>query len=290
MRKKQSGNEGRGKFSRRQFLALTGLAVAGGVAVAGGYIYANNEASEPVVDRVQIQVKGLSPALEGFTIAVLADFHLYPFTQLELIEKAVVMANGLKPDLTVLLGDYVWHELEAIFDLAPVLAGLDAKHGVFASTGNHDYWTDIDVISGAMKEVGLPLFVNEGVPIMVGESELYLAILDDGWSGEPDMQATMQDMMPGATAVLISHEPDLADKYSLDDRIALQLSGHSHGGQIRFPGVGALILPYLAWKYDYGLYRVNEMWLYTNRGLGVTNEPVRFNCPPEVTEITLIRA
>ena len=264
--------------------------MAGGVLAAGGYIYANNEANEPVVDRVPIPVKGLSPALEGFTIAVLADFHLYPLTQLELIEKAVVMANALKPDLTVLLGDYVWHEVEAIFDLAPVLARLNARHGVFATTGNHDYWTDIDVISLAMKEVGLPLFVNEGVPITTGSSELYLAILDDGWSGAPDMQATMQNLSPGATTVLISHEPDLADKYSLDKRIALQLSGHSHGGQIRFPGVGALILPYLAWKYDYGLYHVNDMWLYTNRGLGVTNEPVRFNCPPEVTEITLIRA
>jgi predicted MPP superfamily phosphohydrolase len=288
--KKQSGSNPHGKFSRRKFLALTGLAVAGGMTVASGYIYANNEANEPVIDRVRIPVKGLSPTLEGFTIAVLADFHLYPFTQLELIEKAVTMTNALKSDLTVLLGDYVWHEVEAIFDLAPVLANLNARHGVFAATGNHDYWTDINVVSLAMKEVGLPLFVNEGVPIIVGSSELYLAILDDGWSGEPDLPATMQDMTPGATAVLISHEPDLADKYSLDKRIALQLSGHSHGGQVRFPGVGALILPYLAWKYDYGLYRVNDMWLYTNRGLGVTNEPVRFNCPPEITEITLIRA
>lgn len=278
------------RFSRRQFLALTGLVAAGGVVAAGSYIYANNEADEPVVDRVPIPVKGLSPALEGFTIAVLADFHLYPFTQLELIEKAVVMANALQPDLTVLLGDYVWHELEAIFDLAPVLARLNARHGVFAATGNHDYWTDIDVISQAMKEVGLPLFVNEGVPIIVDGSELYLAILDDGWSGEPDLPATMENMTPGATAVLISHEPDLADKFSLDKRIALQLSGHSHGGQVRIPGVGALILPYLAWKYDYGLYRVNDMWLYTNRGLGVTSEPVRWNCPPEITEITLARA
>jgi predicted MPP superfamily phosphohydrolase len=284
------GEDMKSRFSRRQFLALTGLAAAGGVAVAGGYIYANNEADEPVVDRVQIPVKGLNPALEGFTIAVLADFHLYPFTQIELIEKAVVMSNALKPDLTVLLGDYVWHEVEAVFDLAPVLGGLNARHGVFAATGTHDYWTDIDIIDTAMKEAGLPLFVNKGVPITVGGSELYLAILDDGWSGEPDLPATMEDMTPDATAVLISHEPDLADKYSLDQRIALQLSGHSHGGQVRFPGVGALILPYLAWKYDYGLYRVNDMWLYTNRGLGVTNEPVRFNCPPEITEINLIRA
>ena len=228
--------------------------------------------------------------MDGFTIAVLADFHLYPLTQLDLIKKAVTMANALKPDLTVLLGDYVWRDVEAIFDLAPVLAGLNAAHGVFATTGNHDYWTDIEVISLGLKEAGLPLLINQGVPISVGDKGLYLAGLDDSWSGEPDLQATMQDLTPGATTVLLAHEPDPADKHSLDQRIALQLSGHSHGGQVRFPGVGALILPYLAWKYDMGLYKVNDMWLYTNRGLGVTNEPVRFNCPPEITEITLVRA
>ena len=87
-----------------------------------------------------------------------------------------------------------------------------------------------------------------------------------------------------------NNEAELAGKHSLDKRIGVQLSSPSQAGQVRFPGVGALILPYMAWKYDMGLYRVNELWLYTNRGLGVTNEPVRFNCPPEVTEITLIRA
>ena len=290
MKKKQSRNEPRGKFSRRQFLALTGLTVAGGLVAAGGYMVANNEADQPVVDRVQIPFKGLSPALEGFTIAVLADFHLYPFTKLELIEKAVVMANALKPDLTVLLGDYVWHEVEAVFDLAPVLARLNARHGVFATMGNHDYWTNINVITRALEEVGMPILINEGIPITVGKSELYLAGIDDGWSGEADLRETMENVSPEAVTVLLSHEPDLADKYSLDKRIGLQLSGHSHAGQVRFPGVGALILPYMAWKYDMGLYRVNDMWLYTNRGLGVTNEPVRFNCPPEVTEISLIRA
>jgi predicted MPP superfamily phosphohydrolase len=290
MNDKQSESEGRSQMSRRQFLAWAGLAAAGGVAAAGGYIYLNNEADDPVIEKIPIPLKGLPPSLEGFTIAVLADFHLYPFTQLELIEKSVAMANALEPDVTVLLGDYVWHEVEAIFDLAPVLAGLNAKHGVYAATGNHDYWTDINIISVAMKEAGLPLFVNEGVPITKGDSELYLAILDDGWSGNPDLPATMRNMTSGATPVLLSHEPDLADKYSLDKRIGLQLSGHSHGGQVRFPGVGALILPYMAWKYDMGLYRVNDMWLYTNRGLGVTSEPVRFNCPPEITEITLVRA
>jgi len=287
---KNNGEEMTSRLNRRQFLALTGLTVAGGLVAAGGYLYANNEADQPEISRVPIPIPGLEPALDGFSIAVLADFHLYPLTQLDLIKKAVAMTNALKPDLTVLLGDYVWHEVEAVFDLAPVLAGLNATHGVFATTGNHDYWTDIDIITLALKEAGLPLLINQGVPISVGSKTLYLAGLDDGWSGDPDLEATMADLTPGATTVLLSHEPDLADKHALDQRIALQLSGHSHGGQVRFPGVGALILPYLAWKYDMGLYKVNDMWLYTNRGLGVTNEPVRFNCPPEITEITLVQA
>ncbi len=278
------------KVNRRQFLTLTGLAAAGGIAAASGYLYAHNEADQPVVERICLPIKGLNPALAGFRLAVLADFHLYPFTQPELIKKAVTMTNALKPDLTVLLGDYVWHEVEAIYDLAPILSNLNARYGVFAAAGNHDYWTDIDVIGQEMQNAGLPLFVNRGIPISVGHGELFLGMLDDGWSGKPDLAGTLANMGPAATAVLICHEPDLADKYAADERISLQLSGHSHGGQIRFPRVGALILPYLAWKYDMGLYRVKNMWLYTNRGLGVTNEPVRFNCPPEITEITLTPA
>ena len=258
------------------------------MAIAAGYLFRNDEAQNPVVDRVPIPIKNLPSAFEGFTIAVLADFHLYPFTQPVVIQRAVDLANNLNPDLTVLLGDYVWHEVEAVFDLAPILAQLNAKHGVFAIIGNHDIWTNINIIKQGLTEAGLPILVNEGFPITAGQEALYIAVLDDGWSGNPDLNAAMTNHPAGAPVVLLYHEPDLADDTSLDGRIALQLSGHSHGGQIRLPGVGALITPYLAWKYDHGLYQVNDMWLYTNRGIGVTNEPVRYNCPPEVTEIVLV--
>jgi len=90
------------------------------------------------------------------------------------------------------------------------------------------------------------------------------------------------------TTILLAHEPDLADRFARDGRVSVQLSGHSHGGQVRLPGIGAVILPYLGRKYDLGLYQVNGMWLYTNRGIGNVAEPVRLNCPPEITEITLV--
>jgi predicted MPP superfamily phosphohydrolase len=132
------------------------------------------------------------------------------------------------------------------------------------------------------------MLVNAGLSIAVGQDVLYLAGLDDGWSGRPDLNAALANRPAGAPVVLLFHEPDLADQTSLDGRISLQLSGHSHGGQIRLPRRGALLKPYLGWKYDLGLYQLNGMWLYTNRGIGVTNEPIRYNCPPEITQITLI--
>ncbi|MFO7681145.1 MAG: metallophosphoesterase [Chloroflexota bacterium] len=277
-------------MTRRQFLAGSSLALAGVLTASTLYLVNKDQSQELVVERVTLPIRGLAPSLEGFTIAQLSDFHLYPFTQPSLIKEAVVLSNALKPDLVVMTGDYVWHELEAIYELAPILVGLNAKHGVYAAMGNHDLWTNVNVIKAAFDEVRLPTLINQGVTIHEGAGSFYLAGLDDGWSGEPDLAAALAGSPAEAPVVLLLHEPDLADEYSLHPRIALQLSGHAHGGQIRFPRRGAMILPYLGRKYDYQLYRVNEMWLYSNPGIGVTNEPLRINCPPEITEITLVRA
>ena len=276
-------------ISRRTFLMLGPVALLGSaVAATTAYLYLNDESQQLTVEQIQIPIKNLKPALEGFTIALLADFHLYPLTQIDLIQRAVTMTNDLNPDLIVLLGDYVWREEEAIFELAPVLAGLNAKHGVFAAIGNHDIWTNVELIKQAFDDVRLPYLVNKGLPLTAGTATLFLAALDDGWSGRPDLNAAL-DTRPGdAPVVLLYHEPDLADDIAQDGRVSLQLSGHSHGGQIRLPRIGAVILPYLSWKYDLGLYNVNGMWLYTNRGIGVTNEPIRYNCSPEITMITLV--
>ncbi|HUV26372.1 MAG: metallophosphoesterase [Anaerolineales bacterium] len=274
-------------MNRRDFLKIAGLAVGGGLVTATSYLALNDESQDPVIDRVPISINNLHPALEGFTVLQITDLHLYPLTQPALIKKTVIMANELKPDLVVLTGDYVWQDLEAIHELAPILSGLNARYGVFSTLGNHDYWLDADVITAAMESAGLPVLINQGHSIQHGNGSIYLAGLDDGWSGNPDLNATLDGAASNEPIVLLCHEPDLADQYALDGRIDLQLSGHSHGGQIRLPGIGALILPYLGRKYDLGLYKVNDMQLYTNRGLGVISEPVRFNCPPEISQFVL---
>ncbi|MFN2237564.1 MAG: metallophosphoesterase [Anaerolineales bacterium] len=277
-------------LNRRSFLKFSGAALFAGLSATMAYLYMGNEVNEPVIENIDIPIRGLPSALEGFRIVQISDIHYYPFTKLELVDRAVKMANELQPDLVLLTGDYVWHEVEHIFDLMPSIARLTARYGVFANLGNHDLWTDVNVITLAFKEIGMPLLVNQGLTIPVGSDHLYLAGLDDGWSGKPDLSAAMQDWPDGAPTVLLMHEPDLADRYSQDSRINLQLSGHSHGGQIRFPLMGALIYPYLSWKYPIGLYNINGMWLYTNRGLGTTNIPLRVNCAPEITELTLVSA
>jgi len=278
------------RLNRRSFLKISSTGLIIGLGATISLLWLNNEYDHPVVERIQIPIPDLAPELEVFRIVQISDIHLGPLTTIELVDQAIEMANQLKPDLTLLTGDYVWHEVEAIHELMPSLARLNAKYGVYACLGNHEIWTDVNVITQAFQMERIPLLVNEGMSIPVGEASLYLASLDDGWSGRPDLEAAMQNWTPGATTVLLMHEPDLADNYASDGRINLQLSGHSHGGQIRFPFVGALITPYLSWKYPIGLYNVNGMWLYTNRGLGTTNIPLRVNCAPEITEITLIRA
>lgn len=281
------------KINRRGFLkataGLTVLGVAGAVGGVGSYEYGVQLAAKWLtVERVEIPLKNLKPALEGLKIVQLSDLHLYPYTQLDLIQQAIQTTNALNPDVVVLTGDYVLSTAEAIFDLAPTLSSLNARYGVFSILGNHDLWTNADVIRAGFAANGLPVLHNEGIDLDIGGELLYLAGVDDGWSGQPDLKTALNKHRGEIPVILLAHEPDLADQFAGDGRVSLQLSGHSHGGQVRVPGLGALVLPHLGQKYDQGLNRVNDMWVYTNRGLGVIPPPVRLNCRPEITEITLV--
>ena len=276
------------EIDRQDFLRICGIAAAGGLIALGGRLYQLNETRKPVVDKVTIPIRGLHPALEGFTIVQLTDIHLWPYTQTGLVRQAVAMANSLQPDLILLTGDYVWRIRDAAAELAPILAGLDARYGIYSVMGNHDYWLDIRAVQDAFDASHLRVLYNEGIPLGVGKAVLYLAGMDDGWSGRPDLNASLQEAPSGAPVVLLLHEPDLIDETSRDPRVSLQLSGHTHGGQVLIRGKAPFFTPYLGKKYHQGLFKVRDAWLYTNRGLGVISVPLRINCPPEVTHLTLV--
>lgn len=249
-----------------------------------------NQLRKLIIEKTSVPIDKLPPDLVGFSIVQLTDMHLRPFTQVELIERAVIKTNALNPDLIVLTGDYVWHDEQDILDLAPVLAKLKAKYGIYACLGNHDVETDPVFITRIFEQHNIPVLINQGVNLTVGDSKLYLAAIDDAWKGEPDISKAMADHPGGnAPTILLAHEPDVIDWYADDTRISLQLSGHTHGGgQIVSKKGRGLVKSHLGKKYIRGLHRVKQSWVYTSRGIGSTGLPLRHNCPPEITYIRLV--
>jgi len=277
------------RMNRRTFLkALGGIALGAGFGSAMGVKYAFEiEPRWLAVESLSIPIAALPSALDGLRMVCLSDFHLYPYTQIDLIEDAVQITNKLSPDLVCLLGDYVFEDARSIQELAPVLAQLRAHAGIFAILGNHDLWTDAEVVRSGLRSSGISVLENEHVQLDLGDGTLILAGLEDGWSGSPNLERALTGVNPRLPVVLMMHEPDFADTLCLDSRVSLQLSGHSHGGQVRIPGLGAPFLPRYGEKYDQGLYNIKGMWLYTTRGVGVIGPPARFNCRPEITLMTL---
>lgn len=246
--------------------------------------------NELTLEQVQVPIHGLHSALDGFKIVQLSDIHFLPFTKLDLIEQAVAKARSLNPDLVVLTGDFVTYEVDTIFGAVKALSHLNAKHGVFAVLGNHDARAGNRIVRQGIEEAGIRVLHNRGFTFDVGHGQLNLAGVDDCIWGHPNIHAALDNLDSHAPTILLAHEPDVIDEFSKVGPIALQLSGHTHGGQVRLPFLGTPVLPKLGEKYVHGLYRVNNSWVYTNRGLGMVSMPIRFNCPPEITELVLTKA
>jgi hypothetical protein len=163
----------------------------------------------------------------------------------------------------------------------------------YAILGNHDHWLSGTEVTRALQANGITVLVNSHVPIERRGSRIWLAGLDDPICGRPDPDKTMPVSIRGIEGqplILMCHAPDYADDllaHPVGKSIGLMLSGHTHGGQVRLPFVGALDLPPGGRKYVQGLFRLGSMQLYVNRGIGTIGVPFRFDCPPEITSITL---
>ncbi len=276
------------RINRRQFLKFMLGASAGAAGAAlGGSVYTTLiEPQWLSVDRIEVPLARLPRELDGFTIAQLSDLHLGPYVGAEEIRSAVVATNDLHADVIVLTGDYVTREADRMDECANELRALSAPSGVFSVLGNHDYWSGPEHITRALENNSIPVLINSAVPLERDGARLWLAGVDDVWERRADLDATLRLVPTSEPTILLAHEPDfaeLAKRHPVD----LQLSGHSHGGQVRLPHFGAPILPYLGKQYPIGLKRADSMWVYTNRGLGVVSPPVRFNCRPEITLLTL---
>ena len=281
------------KTTRRTFLrrgVLTAGFAALGLAGYAGLV----EPNEVDVRKIELKIRGLSEAFDGFKIALLSDLHFGPYTGEHEIGAAVRAANDLKPDIVTLLGDFVSEPVSGnnaagarkAEPCAKVLSGLRSRLGTLAVLGNHDYITNPDFVAGALHSAGISLLRNVSRPIEENGGRLWFLGVNDVCFRAAQLDRALADIPAGEPKVLLAHEPDYAD-YSSRYGISAQFSGHSHGGQVRIPGLYKLALPELARKYIEGYYRVGALQLYTNRGIGTIGVPFRFLCPPEVTLVTL---
>jgi len=255
------------------------------------------EPNIPRVIRKKIALTRWPARMNGFTIAVLSDFHYDAVFSVHPIRSSIDTVNSLRPDLIALTGDFVTEPAVgdpaqgalAAEPCADLLFGLKAPYGLWAVLGNHDLATDASHVSSALMAKGIQFLTNRSIPVEKDGSRFWLTGVDDVLEGRPDLESGLHGVPSDEATVLLAHEPDYADevtKYPVD----LQLSGHSHAGQVRFPFVPPLFLPDLAKKYVWGLYKIGKLTLYTNAGIGTVRIAVRFNCPPEITLITLSRA
>lgn len=256
------------------------------------------EAHEPVLERLDIRLRRLPAAFDGFTIAQLTDIHYDEYLHESYFHRAVARVNALNPDLIALTGDYVTtpflkrHRVPTAQRIAPpcarALSPLRAKNGVLAVLGNHDHYCSPTIVADALRSQNIPVLINEARPMERSGQRIWICGVDS-WFGKHYRPHVVLSSVPrDECKIVLLHEPDCADDVS---KLGgdFMMAGHSHGGQVRVPLLGAPVLPGKAHKYPIGRYTVNGMQLYTNRGVGVIHLPVRFHCPPEITLYTLRR-
>ena len=268
------------------------LAVALGVLLLGGLVYVRKVEPEDVeVVPVSLVLPRLDARFEGYRIAQISDLHADSWMTPGRVLGLVKLVNEQEPDLVAITGDFASYSrfrslIRHASALAAPLRRLRVPDGVVAVFGNHDHKTDAQVVRGVLAASGVTELHNTVQILRRGGAVLHLCGIDDVREGTPDLDRALQDLPEEGAAILLIHEPDFADESAATGRFDLQLSGHSHGGQVGLPLLRYLFLPKLSRKYPYGLYRVGGMFLYTNRGLGA-HPRFRFNCRPEITVITL---
>lgn len=272
---------------RRRFLARVGAATAfgvgGGLTTFGVY----KALTPPEITEVPIKLPGLPRALEGFTIVQLSDIHVGAVIQEKFLDMLAGEANRAKPDLVAITGDLVDGSPQVLGQYVARLRNLTSRHGTFFCSGNHDYYSGWERWAKVLPDFGFTALRNRFVTIGdAGASFDLIGVEDYGGrfgGGEYDLDAATAGRDPDRPSVLLAHQPTNLEAVSAK-RIGLQLSGHTHGGQL-FPGtlIGALI-----WQErNTGLSRQGHSWLYTSRGCGFVGPPMRVGAPPEVVKLVL---
>lgn len=277
------------KISRRQFLARGAATVFGAGLLTSGYVW-QGEPNWLEVTKLELALKQLPSAFSGIRLVHFSDVHLGFNKDAHDVKRLVKHIKEVQPDIICFTGDIVDSNAEDLEDSVAVLAELTAPLGKYAIFGNHDY-KNTELLTRLLQSAGFVVLRNQSYLIQQGSARIAVAGLEDMLKSAPDPEAALKGIPDDTFTVLLMHEPDYADTAE-SYPFHLQLSGHSHGGQIRLPFVGAAYTPYGSQKYINGLYYTanKAMPVYVNRGFGETYMPFRLLCRPELTVFTLRRA
>ncbi|HET8725072.1 MAG TPA: metallophosphoesterase [Anaeromyxobacteraceae bacterium] len=270
-------------LTRRRFL-LGAAATAAAGAATGLPRAALADPGEVTPEPVEIVVPDLDPAHDGLRVAQLSDLHVGPLTPPERIRAAIAEANRFRPDLVVLTGDYLTRDRAGVALMREQLGGLEAP--TVATLGNHDRWVDPDGAADALEQLGYGVLRNENTTLTLRHAPFTVVGIDDLWTRSADPPKAMKGAAPGSRLYL-AHVPKTANLLANWGKPMLVLSGHTHGGQVNVP----LLMPAVRWilfeRFTDGLYQVEKVQLYVNRGIGNVGTAIRFNASPEVSLLTL---
>lgn len=253
---------------------------------AAGMVYATRfEPARPTLEHVTLWFPELPAGLDRLRIGQITDPHLGLRYTEQNLAWAVEQLRREQPELIAVTGDLAGLKA-GVPQIVPLLSPLRAPLGVYAVPGNHDYWEGLSDVQAALGLAGIPLLMNRNLRLRWNGADFWLAGIDDIFDGDPNFAAACAGIPSQAFKLLLAHSPDIAVD-AAGHGFALQLSGHSHGGHLRLPQLGAFTHPRYGARYVMGHYRVGSMQLYVSRGLG--GAPLRLLCRPEVTIITLRR-
>ena len=288
-------------ITRRGFIRIC---ILGLLAIIGAKGFLNSR--NLTLLKMKVGLKRLPYAFDGLKVGQITDIHAGPLVPRELVRKGVDLIMANRPDLIVLTGDFVSGATKILWTsyggfkerhyhyCMEELGRLKAPLGIFAVLGNHDFWSGQEValkIAHGLEEAGVQVLRNKAIPIVSKGHRLYIIGVDDYWEGSYSLSKALKNVPEDACRILLSHNPDVnEDVDNLGEHIDFVISGHTHGGQVVLPFLGALYIPSpFGQKYLAGLIRDQERQTYVSRGLGLFFVPIRINCPPDVSLITLGR-
>ena len=284
------------RLTRRSFLALSAASL-GGFAVYSGEIARH----ELRVETYDVHLASLPDAFRGMRIAQISDIHFVEYTESFFLREVVDHLNALHPDMVVLTGDFVtygpvrWPSEEAhkrfalrhLPECLSILSGIQCPSR-YAILGNHDMMVSGRQVSGDLVSHGIPVLRNSALPLERSGQRLWLVGLGSACAkdADPDRAIPANVLRDKEAMIVLAHEPDILPtvaRYGPE----LMLSGHTHGGQVRVPFLPPAFLPDYGRRYLAGWFRYGSTQLYVNRGIGTIGVPLRLNCPPEITVLTL---